>query len=95
MLRKTLSYLTQTCFIDLTFDMQESSSMTAAIAGAVVSVVAVAVIVGMVVYIKVIKKKRPKSATVSNQDREMLTRGAEEGGSPRPPSINTWVSTRK
>lgn len=30
--------------------------MTAAIAGAVVSVVAVAVIVGMVVYIKVIKK---------------------------------------
>lgn len=34
----------------------EESSSTAAIAGAVVGVVAVAVIVGMVVYIKVIKK---------------------------------------
>lgn len=92
---ESCDYTTYTCTKLAVAPETEESSSTAAIAGAVVGVVAVAVIVGMVVYIKVIKKKRPQSAKVSNQDREMLTRGAEEGGSPRPPSVNTWVSTRK
>ncbi|XP_052714404.1 serine-rich adhesin for platelets-like isoform X1 [Crassostrea angulata] len=92
---ESCDYTTYTCTKLAVAPETEESSSTAAIAGAVVGVVAVAVIVGMVVYIKVIKKKRPQSAKVSNQDREMLTHGAEEGGSPRPPSVNTWVSTRK
>lgn len=92
---ESCDYTTYTCTKLAVAPETESDSMTAAIAGAVVGVVAVAVIVITVVYIKVIKKKRPHSAKVSNNEREMLTRSTEEGGSPRPPSVNNWVSTRK
>ena len=41
------------------------------------------------------KRKRPLSAKVSNNDREMLNINRDEEGAPRPPSVNTWLGKKK